>query len=90
MEEAILFLPDKNLIHHFTVRETSMHAIFAALFAALFSFCHASTTQHALSQPDVIHDQPVFTAPTRSDVPSSYAEGACSSCRVMNVSYSVR
>ena len=67
-----------------------MHAIFAALFAALFSFCHASTTQHALNEPDVAHDQPVFTTPASSEAPSSYADVACSSCRMMNASYNVR
>ncbi len=73
-----------------------MHAILAALFTAIFSFCHASTKQHAINQPEAIaNDQPVFTTPVSATVglqktEAVYADGGCGSCRVMNVTYSVR
>ena len=73
-----------------------MHAILAAFFAAIFSFCHASTTQQAINHPAVISNDPtVFSTPAVSSVVSPqtapvYADGGCVSCRTMNVSYSVR
>lgn len=73
-----------------------MHAILSAFFAALFSFCHASTTQQAINHPVIVSsDQTVFSTPVSSSAVSSqtaavYADGGCASCRMMNVSYSVR
>ncbi len=74
-----------------------MHAILATLFAAIFSFCHASATQQAINQPESkMNDQAVFSKPVSSSVISSqtepvYAEDGCTSCRkMMTASYSVR
>jgi hypothetical protein len=76
-----------------------MHTFLASLFAALFSFCHASSVQQASNRPVVFTDTgaPGITqyVPTRQEIarmssPPVYAEGVCSSCRTMNVVYNRR
>ena len=76
-----------------------MHSFLASLFAALFSFCHASSVQQASDRPVQFTDTgaPGITqyVPSRQEIarmPAQpvYAESACSSCRMMNVVYSKR
>lgn len=73
-----------------------MHTFLASLFAALFSFCHASSVQQASDRPVQWTDTggPGITqyVPTRQEtarmsVQPVYAEGVCPSCRTMNVVY---
>jgi hypothetical protein len=76
-----------------------MHTFLASLFAALFSFCHASSVQQASNHPIQFTDTgaPGITqyVPTRQEIARMsvrpvYPEGVCSSCRTMNAVYKGR
>lgn len=75
-----------------------MHPIIAALYAFVFSFCHANSAHHTETTQSIVTDEVVATTsyvPTRQELAraefaGSYAGTACISCRKTNVSYSTR
>ena len=76
-----------------------MNSFLASIFAALFSFCHASSVRQASNKPVAFEqEQPGVIeqyVPSRREIARmqaepGYAEGACISCQRMNVAYNVR
>jgi len=74
-----------------------MHHLIAAFYAFVFSLGHAVSTHTTQAKVEAPPPVPTYFgyAPSRheiarSEVPSSYAEKACVSCRRMNISYNVR
>jgi len=74
-----------------------MHSLLTAFFAMIFSFGHATPAQHAkaLVPPEADLSFYYAGAPSRHELQqmqlvSSYAEAACTSCRLTNVSYKTR
>jgi hypothetical protein len=74
-----------------------MHSLLTAFFALIFSFGHAEPARHTtpLVAPDADLTFYYAGAPSRHElehmrVASSYAETACVSCQVTNVSYRTR
>jgi len=74
-----------------------MHSLLTAFFALIFSFGHAEPARRAtpLVPPDADLSFYYTGAPSRHELQqkplvSSYAEAACTSCRLTNVSYRTR